>query len=469
MFVKCIFCGRALPPAPGAECPHPECGQYLPADYVETCRTHPPVEVVVAGYSQHGKTEFLLSLFATLDALDRRVEGAFCTCLDQGTEDTLRMFRERERAGRPVDSTKKGETARLLLGVRSLPPFGDRFCRLFDTAGEVFKTRADVSVEVPALADVGAVWLVHSPFDQFTRRPDESLTRLLEAVQAGFQAVGAAPTADRPRPLVVVFSKTDKLVDENQVRIALPREVSEYTAADPFAGCTGPEAVYGPPWVDVAEYVAGARKTSAALERYTAQVLPGGSAFVSMARRLNYRPVLFTATSALGQDAVPGADGPRLAAARNPYRVTDPFLLTLALPAVPPKRRPRVHLVLDLAGAALPNADAAAQALGAAAGAAADLVVYELGRARPLSAWPAERGARPRLVGPILDRLPADARALVLAAGPVPDLAEFRAAWGDRLALVRLDGGPADRWPEPVRYRPDTDAPALIRKLLSAK
>jgi hypothetical protein len=184
--------------------------------------------------------------------------------------------------------------------------------------------------------------------------------------------------------------------------------------------------------------------------------------FLALAESLHYRP-LFTVTSALGQSPTTGPNGARLAGPRAPYRVADPFLLTLALD---PRPRLRLALVLDATGEAGPLYEAKLhEAFWEAIRKAGTATTYYLGEKSRTDHFPIP--PRPRLVGPILDALGPETRVLVVANGPTYDLNDYLDTWAGRVVVVRLDNGPAEdrRWPV-VRFAPGDDPEAAVRRLI---
>ena len=452
---KCPFCEQPLPPE-AEVCPHANCGLILPTGYLEVCRHRPLLDVVIAGYSGHGKSEFLLSLFLTLNGLEQRIEGAHLN-LDQRTEEILREYLYRDQDGRAVGNTVKGLAQHLVIGVRSVPPLADRFVRLYDTHGEVYKTRQDIAGEVPRLSTADAVWLIHSPHNQLNGRPEETLPSLLDAVHAAFQAANAVPTADRKRDLVVVFSKADKL------RNQLPPELLKHLDMDPFYGVSLP-GVWDGRKVDMGDYLDRAGNASDTILALARAIVPQVTSFINKAKAMHYT-VSFALVSATGQDPQI-SNGVQRFAQRNPVRVIDPLFLTLEAADREP-RKPSAVLILDGETRGL-------DALGQALHDLAAVTTYRLGQLGVVG-LPGQvvtgpnPSPGPRLVGPILDTLPASSRAIVIANGPVLDLADYlKADWAGRLAVVRLDADAGnERWPKRVPYRPDDDARVAARRLLA--
>ena len=468
----CPFCDQPLAPT-DTVCPNPDCQLYLPTSYQEVCRTRPPLDVVIAGYSGHGKSEFLLSLFLTLNGLPQKVDGSELI-LDGATEAQLRQFLEKQQKGEKVDSTKVGDRQRVVFGLLSMPPLSDRFVRLFDTAGEVYKERQAILAEAPRLGAADALWLVHSPADQVgignadgmptAERSTERLDLLLDAVHSALQVDGHAPTEANKRPLVVVFTKGDKLSDR---LIDLSPEIGAvWDEGNPFANLNLP-GVAGGSAVDLADHLAKVRRSSEVIRAAVSALVPQFGAFVSKARRMNYT-VSYTLVSSLGQDYAKGFT-------RKPKRVLDPLLLTLDERRAPPL--PAVAVAFDPAGG-----DALAKLVRGIAG-KATITAYRLGgggQPVPLPAPGVATGpAALRLIGPTLHALPPSTPLLVLTAGPVLDLPDFAckeptpaplAVWrkdfGKRVAVARLDGG-ADRWANALPVRPTDDMAAVARQLLA--
>jgi hypothetical protein len=113
--VKCPYCDKPLPPV--AElCPHAGCEMTLPVGYADVCRGRPMLDVVIAGYSGHGKSEFLLSLVLTLNGIDQRLPGAMVSYGHQ-TEEVLRRYVYHDETGKAAGATQKKGGDRLVFGA----------------------------------------------------------------------------------------------------------------------------------------------------------------------------------------------------------------------------------------------------------------------------------------------------------------------------------------------------------------
>ena len=119
----------------GYNCPN--CKTIIPRTYVES-RQFPRSTVGVVGFSGHGKTVFLTSLFSSLGKFSNYWDRYYFRSLDDFTHrilyEQVKMFEE----GELPESTPANFPNPALLQYNEIPDFGSCFLSFYDTAGEVF-------------------------------------------------------------------------------------------------------------------------------------------------------------------------------------------------------------------------------------------------------------------------------------------------------------------------------------------
>jgi hypothetical protein len=75
--------------------------------------------------------------------------------------------------------------------------------------------------------------------------------------------------------------------------------------------------------------------------------------------------------------------------------------------------------------------------------------------------------ARPRLIGPILEKAPPDSRFMVIGTGNILDLEDFYdSSWRDRILLVMMGKDHQRNWPHTYVYRTADDPSSLVDAFL---
>jgi hypothetical protein len=190
------------------QCSH--CATVIPRGYVE--KTHiPRATVGIVGFSGHGKTVFLTSLFSTIGKFSQFWPSFYYRSLDDYTHkivyEKVPMF---ERGILP-DSTPANFPSPALLQYHNIPYYNECFVNYYDTAGEVFTdgtqimragyfvAHADVVMFMISLADSGA-------------RTDDEMSRLLDVYIAAVSDRFGVNLKERQR-MIVVFTKADSMLD----------------------------------------------------------------------------------------------------------------------------------------------------------------------------------------------------------------------------------------------------------------
>ncbi len=457
--VICPFCLKPHDFTASLICP--DYKAETPAVYVKEYNRVPPLWLVTIGFSRHGKSCYLNALTRLLEEISRVWSGVYYRPLDQYTFQTIQQIRRDAQSGAKPIKTPLGEVTRpMLLSVYDLPRAGSRCLVMYDVPGEVYDSLTDLKDYVASIKQVTTTWFLVSLSDLEIGHEGKNITDLFSVYLSGMERMRADL---RGRNLIVVYTKGDKFVPRE-------REIRSYLMDDPLRGLLSPDTGEGStPQVNLAEYLESMRSMSDQLEEYTRQRVKGGAAFINMVKA-NGMNLVFSVVSALGQD--PDASAQSMELTPVPMRVIDPFLWAITLESA------SASSVLGLALDAAPGSDAVfgsatPSRLAEALSGFGELTTYYLGQAKPAGLPGQEppsvppRTARPRLVGPILERATPGTRVLIVTTGPVLDLADFRKSeWRDRLLLVSLADESVQDWPNATVWRADEDPMVLADALL---
>jgi len=430
--VICPFCFHVHDFRSQLKCP--ETSYEVPEAYVSSFESTPPLWLMTVGFRQHGKTCFIAALTQVLEAMQVWSSGFF-VALDAFTFERVREIREKVVVvGDLPKSTPPGRPRPLLFQSKDLPGIDSRCLVVYDVPGESFDDFDRVANYAPAMKAVQTVWFFVCLRDLEEVHRGRTLQELFAVYRAGMRRLRIEM---KGRTLIVVFTKFDQ--EEH------PKRVADYLIDDPLnrlPALNWESEGYIPDAnavLNIAEYRREMKEISDVLERFTRAEVRGGAGFLAMARSEEMR-VVFTATSALGQD--PGHDGKTLDEIAQPFRVLDPFLWAAELKA--PVMVRRFHLVLD--GALRNNPSgvfAKITELWRRLASFAEVNTYFLGRSsraavtgQPPPSQPPEI-SRPRLIGPLLEALEPRDQVLILTDGPVADLSDFSPThWPRRSLLV---------------------------------
>jgi hypothetical protein len=312
----CPFCLTNLQPRT-ATCT--ACQRQLPPEYV-AChsggwwRNHQPAIVSVIGFSGHGKTVYLASLYYALQNL---VPRAWKDFFRQGlTMKTLQMLYQNLsllKRGELPDSTQLVFPEPNIDRLFKIPQFGDRTLLIYDPPGEAFELGEDESLQRFAgfvRHSRCALFLVSlkdmmEEFQSEEAVADE-MHRLLERYNIGMTQMGAR---DGLQHLIVVYTKGDLLPSHFN---ALPDKITKYLEHSEM------ETLH-----DIRAYLQGMKQNSRLLHDFSLDTL-NASGFLNNARA-HFKSVEFCAVSALGSQPI----GNKLAERIAPRRVMDPLLWVL--------------------------------------------------------------------------------------------------------------------------------------------
>lgn len=294
----------------------PNCKTLLPRAFLrDTPQLHSSIGVV--GFSGHGKTVYLTSLFSTLGRFSTYWTDYYYRSLDDYTHRILYEQVPLFEAGDLPESTPANFPNPALVQYHELPVFGDAVFGFYDTAGEVFSEVAQISRAGFFVAHSDVVLFIVSIPDCTAEKLDDDLSRLLDTyIRASVDHLNVK--LKQKQRIIVIFTKSDLLGERLDPK--LKRWLYD-----------GGQSWYA---LDLQQKMADLSVSSLMIEEWLRESLQC-SRFVNMAND-NFREVRYTVVSALGADIDNGE-------APEPLRVLDPFLWLLIFaredlkPVVPDK------------------------------------------------------------------------------------------------------------------------------------
>jgi hypothetical protein len=444
---KCPFCLGRHDFKKSSVCP--EYKLEVPATYINEYDRVPPLWLMTLGFTKHGKTCYLAALTMMLENVNRVWPETAQNYPDQYTFDMVRETRRQAQTGDQPAATQRQPVLRpLLIPMYDVPNVGSQCLVLYDTPGELFENlqSAEDMNYIRPLKEVRNIWFLISLWD-LQRESSRRISDLFTIYLSGMQLLKWPLTG---RNLIVVYTKADKVREE------LPQRVEEYLLNDPFRDITNysPEVMV-PDMADFSlkNYIQEMQAISTELEDFTRRRIPGGGAFIGLARR-HEMGLFFTVTSALGS----APDGNRQWTDATRYRVLDPYLWALYLNK--PTASQSIKLVLDGAKDSDQVYDFALGGLVERLSELGEVTTHYLGQQARVSvagqAPPSKKPAKPRvrLIGPLLERTEPKTKVVAVVGGPIRDLEDFNAStWRDRLLLIAVGDEPYQDWPNTITVR----------------
>lgn len=259
--------------------------------------------VGVVGFSGHGKTVYLTSLFSTLKRFSQYWNGYYFRSLDDFTHRVIYEQVPLFEKGDLPESTPANFPNPALVHYHQLPVFDDAFVGYYDTAGEVFNDATQIARAGFFVAHSDAVLFIVSIPDCDADALDDEMSRLLDTyIRAADDKLNT--NIRKTQRLVVIFTKSD-LPDAKLspfLKDWLTEGVSDFYA------------------MNLTDKLFDLGLVSIRIEEWLRQEL-GCTRFANMARD-HFREVRYTVVSAMGY--VEGQES-RL----TPLRVLDPFLWVL--------------------------------------------------------------------------------------------------------------------------------------------
>ena len=455
--IMCPFCLQPHDTGASATFTCPTYKEAIPAPYIREYDDTLPLWLVTVGFPKHGKTTYLAALTLTLQHMSSVWPGSYYRALDQYTMDAARDWMRAARLGVQNESTPRGISRPLLLSMYQIPTSGSRCLVMYDVAGEIYDRLHEVEEYVASIKQVSTTWFFISLKDM--KEQDRTLSDLFTVYLSGLENLHADLTG---RNLIVVYTKADEIT-------TFPQDIRQYLMNDRFQAITVPDAERPDlSTFTMDDYYAEMKTMSDRLRTYTRERVPGGNPFINMVEGQQMN-LVFSVTSALGERP---DDSNRLREDARRYRILDPFLWAMRLER-PTVTRP-FTLILDASESAGEiYHESLLGAIWAQLSTKGAVSTYSMGSRRPVSSpgqtppLTSPATARPRLIGPILERLPSDTTTLVLTTGHILDLQDYDIPpWQTRILLVGLDWEPDQDWEHTLVLQSGAGVSVLIDALM---
>ncbi len=282
-------------------CPDDDCGEDVPALYVRDFPRYPPVVVSAVGFTRHGKTVYLASLFHAMRTAAQTWEDFFYLALNEQSLETVKDNLKMLEEGKLPPSTPKNFPKPTLLRIEGVPCARNCTWVCYDTGGECFDRASQLVQYAGFVARAKCVLFLLSLPDLPPGRTGQEAHYLLNTYIIGMSQLQAST---RRQHLAVVLTKGDA-VDLSDIP-----EVDEYLRT----GTTDDI------WRSRRVYLRRMSRASKQLEEWLIR-RHHAAQFVNAARQ-SFASVCYTIISALGTAPIDG----RLATAVQPRRVFDPIL-----------------------------------------------------------------------------------------------------------------------------------------------
>jgi len=327
--IRCPYCLRRVRPGLNVvgndtiyKCPGEQCGKAIHRDYIEkTGRYWLRGSIGLVGFTGHGKTCYLTSLFYLLKYLkriDTWGEEFTWETLDKNTNRIMyEHVSDFEKESKLPPSTPANFPEPALIKFEDMPFFGNFFLSFYDTAGIVFRDIERITERGRYVAHCEVVLFIISMIDCGETVADmaNTMEKLLDTyINAVYNHLRV--DLKKNQHLIVVLNKADEISTQ------LPYELSRFLQAGSYK------------WYrtnNVKSKVKELENKSGIIEQWLKQRECGG--FTRLAKR-RFRSVEYTIVSSLG--ARPAGD--YLTTELKPEdskRVLDP--LYLALEKIRPK------------------------------------------------------------------------------------------------------------------------------------
>ena len=211
--------------------PHcPNCRTDIPKTFLDSSLLLRTM-VGVVGFSGHGKTVYLTSLFSTLKRFSNYWNGYYFRSLDDFTHRVIYEQVPLFEKGDLPESTPANFPNPALVHYHQLPVFDDAFVGYYDTAGEVFNDATQIARAGFFVAHSDTVLFIVSIPDCEEGELDDQMCRLLDTyIRAADDKLNT--NIRSKQRLVVIFTKSDlpKAKLTAPLREWLSEGVAEYYA-----------------------------------------------------------------------------------------------------------------------------------------------------------------------------------------------------------------------------------------------
>lgn len=299
------------------------CESEIHRAYVDYPNT-PFTRIGMVGYTGHGKTVYITSLFYQLQALDAMWDNYYFETLDDFTHDimfekVLELKKGNLFSGTPINFPEPA-----FIRFNNMPTLGTQIVSMYDIGGGVFDNLDLMTQKGKYLAHSDTVFFIMSLIeddikDDWNLRTQKLLDRYIHVVYSRFGA-----NLSKKQNIVFVFTKSDELAKEES-----PNQLS-FEVVDYFKNGTLEQFRHFDNYAF--EQI---KHNSNNIENWLRSI--GCNGFLNAAKN-HFRSVSYVMTSSLGEAPVDNKLVKQLSPL-DPKCVLDPFLWALYAPNIKTRRR----------------------------------------------------------------------------------------------------------------------------------
>lgn len=321
--IRCPYCfGETQYTRSIKSCKNRACSKPFPVLYCENYKQFSPFFLQMTGWSQVGKSAYLLALTYVLQKID--AAWPQFTFMAE-TNETMEYMKEATRIdvdGVVPEPTQMELQEAYIIQMENMPRWGRRTMITRDVAGEAFEKLSFPLQYMP--------YLMHVPTDLMLIAPTDN--NLIWPLMNGFISTlveNKFKFSKTPRRVVTVITKADLLIEDRQDSLKLPAELEKYLREDPFSVRKKMNPV-PPDFMN--QYMVQLKEMGKIAEDYLASCVPGGRQFISQARSKGIQ-LDFCVVSSFGSNPQvntnEGGKTKALVYQFNPMRVLDPLFLAM--------------------------------------------------------------------------------------------------------------------------------------------
>jgi len=292
-------------------CPNSECKMEIPRAYV--VEKFPKATVGLVGFTGHGKTAYLTSLFYLLKSIKRTdiwgTEFTWLTLDDNTHKIMFEHVKSFEDSQLPV-STPENFPHPALIEFNYIPFFGNYFLSFYDTAGRVYKETVKITETGRFVAYSDVVIFIISINDCGSSIADTMEEFLDTYINAVYSQLGV--DLKKNQHLIITITKTDEIkgIDSDLREFLQSGSYRWYQIGNPH---------------NMLDKFSQLRNKSRRIKDWLEKKGCGG--FIRLAKQ-RFRSVEYTIVSSTGAAPIGNMLATKLKS-EDPKRVLDPFLWVL--------------------------------------------------------------------------------------------------------------------------------------------
>jgi hypothetical protein len=293
-------------------CSNPNCNNVLHRDYVED-DDKPKTAVGLVGFSGHGKTVFIHSLFYLLKHLENEWKEYIFNTLDKNTHAIFfNLVNSLEKSILP-QSTPENFPLPALIYFKNMPVFDDWFFSFYDTAGTVFEDPDAIVSKGNYVSNSDVVLFIISIVEKENDENwQDSMRSLLEIYhQAAYNSLKV--NIKKNQDLIVVLTKADQLLKRNDDR-NVSDKLKDYIIKGDYSWYSQ--------YTDKSKTISALKGLSNEIRNWLSQ--RGCKGFIKFAET-SFKSVEYTMISSTGSEPIDGGQLASHLKISDPKRVLDPF------------------------------------------------------------------------------------------------------------------------------------------------